>query len=129
MLVYYKNSKWHICAEKVRYIQCEEEVEQYIGSEGHDWWLDFEERWDHTTVLEFIPVVPTEEQMARIAEVNGFRIPDGYGELVGRYVEEGVFPAGYTHPLGLLQLKKEQALQDAYLLELDFRQAMAELGV
>ena len=127
-MLYYKNG-WHLCAEKVRYIQHGEEIEQSVGGEGHDWWVEFEQKWEYTEIQEFILVGPTEEQVARLEEVNQLKVPDGFAGIVGDYVKDGSFPAGYNHPLRLLQLKKEQQLQDNYLLDLDFRQAMSELGV
>ena len=35
------------------YIQHGEEIRQYVMSEGHDWWLEFEEKWEHTEIIEF----------------------------------------------------------------------------
>jgi len=128
-MVYYKNGQWHICAEKVRYLQYGEEITQYVGQEGHDWWVDFEQKWDHTKILEFVPVEPTSDQAARLEEVNQLRIPDGYGGIIGDYVGDGAFPEGFTHPLRALQIQREQLQQDEYLIDLDFRQSLSELGV
>lgn len=128
-MVYYKNGQWHLCEEKVRYIQHDEEVTQYVGQEGHDWWVDFEQRWEHTQIIEFIPVEPTPEQVVKLEKVNQLRLPDGYGTLIGNYVGDGVFPEGFTHPLRPLQIQEEQLQQDEYLVDLDFRQSLSELGV
>lgn len=104
-LVYYKNKTWHLCNEKVRYIQRDEEIEQYVGAEGHDWWINFEH--EHTEIIEFMPVKPTEEQLKRLEEINRLSIPEGFGALVEDYVKEGLFPEGYNHLLGNLKLQKE----------------------
>ena len=106
VLIFYKNG-WRLCNEKVKYIQHGEEIEQYVMSEGHDWWVDFEKKWEHTDIVEFIPVVPTEEQLGRFEEINQLNIPEGFGAELGDYVESGIFPEGYNHILGNLKLQKE----------------------
>ena len=106
-LIFWKKGKWHLCNEKVKYTQHGEEIEQYVMSEGHDWWVDFEEKWEHTEIIEFTPVEPTEEQLGRFEEVIQLNIPEGFGELVEHYVVDGMFPDGLTHPLKELQLQKE----------------------
>ncbi len=128
-MVYYKNGQWRICEEKVHYIQHGEEIAQYVGQEGHQWWADFEDRWEHTEIQEFIPVEPTPEQLARLDEINKLRIPDGFGGELGEYVEHGTFPEGFTHVLRPIQIQREQLQQDEYLIDLDFRQSLSELGV
>ena len=107
ILIFYKNGKWHICTEKVHYTQHGEEITQYVGSEGHDWWVDFEEKWEHTEIIEFIPVETTQEQVDRLEEINQLNIPEGLGSMQSDYVEKELFPEGYTHPLGNLKLQKE----------------------
>jgi len=128
-MIFYKNRKWHMCSEKIRYMQHGEEIEQFVGAEGHDWWIDFEQKHEHTEIIEFVDVVATNEQLARLDEVNQLNIGDGFGEMLGNYVRDGIFPDGFTHPLRNLQLQKEQELQDSYLLDLDFRQSITEMGV
>ena len=128
-MILYKNRKWHMCSEKIRYMQHGEEIEQFVGAEGHDWWIDFEQKHEHTEIIEFVDVVATNEQLARLDEVNQLNIGDGFGEMLGNYVRDGIFPDGFTHPLRNLQLQKEQELQDSYLLDLDFRQSITEMGV
>lgn len=126
-MVHYKNNRWHLCTEKVRYIQHGQEVEQYVGSEGHDWWIDFEERWEHTEIIEFIPVEPTQEQMDRYGEILELGLPDGFGGLLSDYVEKGEFPEGHNHPLAILQLKKENERQGVELSEREIDEIM--LGI
>ena len=107
LMVFYKNGRWHLCNEKVKYMQNDKEITQYVGSEDKQWWLDFEEKWEHTEIIEFIPVEPTQEQVDRLEEINQLNIPDGFGSMLSDYVGNGVFPEGYTHPLGNLKLQKE----------------------
>lgn len=118
-----------MCEHKVKYIQHGEEITQYVMSEGHDWWVDFEEKWEHTEVIEFIDVVANDEQLARFDEISQLNIPEGFNSELSDYVRDGVFPNGINHPLRNLQLQKEQELQDNYLLDLEFRQSMSEMGV
>ena len=128
-MIYYKHGKWNICEEKVRYMQYGKEIVQYVGSEGHDWWVDFEQKWEHTEIMDFIPVESTPEQVARLEKVNRLRIPDGFGGELGDYVERGIFPEGFAHVLRPIQIQEEQLQQDEYLVDLDFRQSLSELGV
>ena len=107
LMVFYKNGRWHLCNEKVKYMQNDKEITQYVGSEDKQWWLDFEEKWEHTEIIEFIPVEPTQEQVDRLEEINQLNIPDGFGSTINSYVEKELFPEGYTHPLGNLKLQKE----------------------
>ena len=128
-MIFYKNGKWHICTEKVHYTQHGEEITQYVGSEGHDWWVDFEQKWEHTEIIEFIPVEATQEQLDRLEEVNQLSIKEGFGYECSRYVEYGIFPEGFNHVLRPIQILKEQNEQDAYLVDNDFRLSLVELGV
>ena len=128
-MLYFKNNRWNVSTEKVRYTQHGEEIEQYVCIEGHDWWLDFEEKWEHTEIQEFIPVEPTPDQLARFEKINKLRVPDGFGGELGTYVEHGIFPEGFTHVLRSIQIQTEQLQQDEYLIDLDFRQSLSELGV
>ena len=128
-MVFYKGGRWHLCAEKVRYTQRGEEIVQYVGQEGYDWWVDFEDRWEHTEIIEFIPVEPTEEQLGRFEEVVQLNVPEGFGGELSAYVEFGIFPEGFNHVLRPIQILKEQNEQDAYLVDNDFRLSLVELGV
>ena len=119
-MIFYKNSKWNLCKEKIRYIQHDKEIEQYVGVEGHDWWIDFAEKWEHTTIIEFIPVEPTGERLQRLEEINQLNVSEGFGALVEDYVKEGIFPNGYNHPLAKLKLEKENK---------NLKQAIGELTV
>ena len=129
ILIFYKNGKWHLCSEKVRYIQHGEEITQYVCSEGHDWWIDFEEKWEHTEIIEFIPVEPTQEQIDRLEEVNQLNIKEGYSAELSNYVEYDIFPEGFNHVLRPLQIQKENSSLSNYVLDVDMRLTMQELGL
>ena len=129
ILIYYKNRKWHFCNEKVKYIQHDKEITQYIGAEGHQWWLDFEEKWEHTEILEFIPVEFPLEYQDRLVEINQLNIGDGHHEIIENFIVNEEFPEGLNHILRPLQIFKQQEEQDKYLIDLDFRQSLTEMGV
>ena len=128
ILLFYKNG-WRLCSEKIRYVQHGEEITQYVGAEGHDWWADFEGKWEHTEIIEFIPVEPTEEQLNRFEEINQLNIKEGFGHECSQYVEFGIFPEGFNHVLRPIQILKEQNEQDGYLVDSDFRLSLLEMGV
>ena len=128
ILIFYKNG-WRLCSEKVKYKQHGEEIEQYVMSEGHDWWVGFEEKWEHTDIIEFIEVEPTQEQLSRFEEVAQFNIPEGFSGELSDYVENGVFPEGINHVLRPIQILKQQDEQDDYLVDSDFRLSLLEMGV
>lgn len=106
----------------VKYIQHGEEIEQYVGSEGKEWWIDFAERWEHTEIIEFIPIESTEEQIKRLEEINQLNIPDGYGDILSNYVKNGVFPEELNHPLRHLQIAKENEQQGVELSEREIQE-------
>lgn len=128
ILIFYKNG-WRLCNEKVKYIQHGEEIEQYVMSEGHDWWVDFEGKWEHTEIIEFIPVEPTGEQLGRFEEVVQLNVPEGFGAELGSYVEFGIFPEDFNHVLRPIQILKQQDEQDDYLVDSDFRLSLLEMEV
>lgn len=121
-MVFYKNRRWHLCNEKVKYTQNGKEIEQYVGSEGHDWWEDFEQKHEHTEIIEFIPVEPTEEQLIRLEEINELNIPDGFSDMVSNYVKDKIFPESFNHPLRKLQVYKENIQQGIELSEREIQE-------
>lgn len=115
-------------------MQNDKEITQYVGSEDKQWWLDFEEKWEHTEIIEFIPVEPTQEQVDRLEEINQLNIPDGFGSMLSDYVENGTFPEGFNHPLRNLQVYKENIQQGIELSEREIQeiiqgQQMSDLEV
>lgn len=111
-----------MCEHKVKYIQHGEEITQYVGSEGHDWWVDFEGKWEHTEIIEFIPVEPTQEQLDRFEEINQLNIKEGFGHECSQYVEFGIFPESFNHPLRKLQVYKENIQQGIELSEREIQE-------
>ena len=123
-MVYFKDNEWHIVTEKVLYKQDGEELENFVGQEGKEWWYGV----TGVEVVEFTPVDVYSQQLERLDEVNRLNIGDGFGELVGDYVLYDIFPNDILHPLWDLQILKQQLIQDEYLLDLEFRQSMTEMG-
>lgn len=115
-MLYRNNGEWVVCPFKVKYIQNGEELEAYT----HDkqWWLDFEEKWDNTRIIEFENIQYTIEQLQRYEAIR--HIGDGFGEQCSNYVKDGVFPEGINHPLRAIQIeaenKKMQKLIDTLII-------------
>lgn len=108
----YKDSEGlKLSTKKVRYIQNGEEIEQFVGSEGTQWWIDFANKWEHTNIVEFVDVVYTAEQLARYEEIKTMDINES---VLQEYVENGMAGQG----LEVLALKKENE---------ELRQLLADL--
>ena len=126
-MIYYKNG-WHIASEDIHYTSTEdgvvEEITQPVGSEGHDWWLAFEERWDHMDIVEFTPrEEPTAAELERLAEINEVIKKEGYHGYVEDYVFNDKFPEELDHPLTAIQNKRTR-------LELEeLKQAFAAMNI
>lgn len=103
-MLYKDNVGLKLSDTKVKYIRDGEESEQFVSSEGKQWWLDFAEKWDHTKIIEFVDVEYTDEQLSRFEEIESL---DANEEILNNYVIEGVFPIETDHPLRNLQLQKE----------------------
>ena len=122
------NNGFKLYPWKVRYIQHEEEIEQW-ALPNKEWWTDFADKWEHTEIIEFIEVELTAEQLARAREIEQLQISEGHRDICIDYILEGVFPEGITHPLRDLQVQRESLVRDEYLIDLDFRVSLMELGV
>lgn len=81
---------WRLAEHTVRYIQKSEEIEQVVGEEGKEWWLDFAGKWEHTQIIEFTDLYYTPEQLARLEEIQ--EIGEGYMEACSDYVLNGNIP-------------------------------------
>lgn len=103
-MVYYKDNEWHIANEKVIYTQNGEQLENFVGQEGKDWW----DNVNGVTDIDFVPVDIYAEQLDRLAEVNQLGIGDGFSELITNYVMENQFPGNLTHKLREIQIEKEK---------------------
>lgn len=129
-MLYRKNGSWALPPFKVIYKQHGETIEQY--SHDKQWWLDFAEKWDHTEIIEFVDVTYTDEQKARLAEVQNTE--EGFEYYAARYVFDGVFPNQLEgeekmedHPFRVLQLEKENKQLGQLATDLDLRLLMQEL--
>ncbi len=123
-MLLYKNGNWHLCLEKVRYTQHGEEITQYVGEEGKQWWVDFEKKWDHTKILEFIPVEPTEKQLARYEEIKN--MPQDFADVYSNYVKAGeIASVPASHPFNLIVLRRENEELGQLLTDLELRLLMA----
>lgn len=86
-MLYYKNNKWHICPYKAKYTTHGEPQEKYTTDKK--WWENFVNKWWHHENLRFEPVKPTDEQLARLDEINNAGIPQGFMADALMYVEYG----------------------------------------
>ena len=121
-------SKLKLYPWKVKYIQHGEEVEQW-ALPNKEWWIDFAEKWENTEIIEFVEMNLTGEQLARAREIEQLIIDEGHRDICIDYILDGVFPEGINHPLRNLQLQRESLVRDEYLIDLDFRVSLMELGV
>jgi len=112
----------------VRYRQHEQEIEQW-AIPNKQWWIDFAEKWENTEIIEFVEMNLTGEQLARAREIEQLIIDEGHRDICIDYILDGVFPEGINHPLRNLQLQRESLVRDEYLIDLDFRVSLMELGV
>jgi hypothetical protein len=93
---------WNLAEYTVRYTQRGEEIEQIVGEEGKEWWLDFADKWDHTQIIEFTDLHYTPEQVARLEEIQ--EIGEGYMEACSDYVLNGNIPD--AEPFETMKLKQ-----------------------
>lgn len=112
-MLYYKNNQWNMSEQKVKYTQNKETIEQFVGQEGKEWWLEFVKLHKDTKIIEFIDVIPTTEQIARLEEVNQLNISDGHSGILSDYVIRNTFPLEVNHILKDLQnSKRNYELED-----------------
>lgn len=128
-MIFYRDGQWSVSRLKIKYTRNGEEEIKNVGSEGKQWWLDFETKWDDMEIVEFTPVEVTQEQEDRLVEINNLSVPEGRVNIVSDFVMYGMFPIEVEHILRNLQTVKEKQEQDKYLLDLEFRQSLQELGV
>lgn len=102
---------WNLAEYTVRYTHRGEEVEQIVGEEGKEWWLDFAEKWEDTNIVEFTDMVYTEEQLARLEEIKNLDIADN---IANEYVMDGIIGAG----MEVFALEKENAKLRGLLADL-----------
>ena len=110
-MLYKQNNELKLATSKVVYTKNGEQFEQIVGEEGQQWWLDFAEKWEHTSVIGFTDMVYTDEQLARFEEIKDLDVADG---IANNYVMDGVIGEG----LGMLALQKKNAELESLLADL-----------
>ena len=88
-MVYY-DEKFKLAEEQITYIHRDEKVTKPIGSEGKDWWLEFEKKWQDMKIIEIKPFKPTEEQLKRFEVIKDLS-EEKYFDA-NYYMENGEFP-------------------------------------
>ena len=136
-----KGNRFELYPHKVKYIQHGKEIEQW-ALPNKEWWIDFADKWEHTEIIEFTEVELTEEQQARVTEIEELPMSEAFRGICIDYILNGVFPEGINHPLRDLQIQKEnqeqgidlsereiqEIIQGQQMSDLDIRVLMLELG-
>lgn len=102
-MLYKDNGEWKLSEKKITYIENNGEVENFICSEGEEWWNSYVKLWG-VTVKSIEDLEYTEEQVNRLSEIKD--IPEGYSDICIEYVLNGAFPTYDNHPLKSIQLSK-----------------------
>lgn len=105
MTVYYENNEWHLSKYKVNYTDENKPLENTVGKEGKSWWTELAKNSTSIADVTFTNVTLTEEEKARIEQVNQLRVPDGFTSTVSLYVKEGRFPERPDHALKDLEYR------------------------
>ena len=99
-MLYKEGEELKMATKKVKYTQRGEEIEQFVGVEGQQWWNDFAEKWEHTSIIGFEDAEYTAEQLRRFEEIKGLDLADN---IATEYVVDGFVNKG----LEILVLQKE----------------------
>lgn len=123
-----RGDRWILYPHKVKYVQYGNEHEQW-ALPNKQWWIDFGDYWEHTGIIEFTEVELNEEQITRFEEIKD--MPEDFADVYTEYVLTGEFPNDFpsAHPLMLIKAQKMNANNTDYLLDVDFRLMMVELGM
>lgn len=125
-----KWNQWQIYLFKVKGIRHGESFEQW-AIPNKQWWIDFENKWDHTNVTGFEEIELTEEQIARYEEIKD--MPEDFFDMYVGYIltsntsDDVDLPT--NHPFQILRMKKKNDENTDYLVDVDFRLSMVELGI
>jgi tetraacyldisaccharide-1-P 4'-kinase len=112
-MVIYENGEYTPCSYRVTLQN--RGVEETHYANFRTYWEDMVAKHDHLTNLNFEEVTFSAEQDARLQEISGLGIPQGFQSEVRKYVEDASFPDGYNHPLSDLKQKKEKEKYDSDL--------------
>jgi len=111
---------WELPTRTVRYTRDGKEFDQIMGDEDEQWWHDFAQQWPETTIIEFADLHYTEEQLARLAEIQ--EVEAQYQEELERYVMDGIIPdIPFFAP-------KPEEVQAQILLNTEFLVILAEIN-
>lgn len=90
MILFNENkNEYEFCTYKINYTHNGETVEKYVGSEGIEWWKEFEKEWDTMKINSIIQFKPTKQQETRLEELKSFGIKGHFPNEVSYYVEKG----------------------------------------
>ena len=87
-MLYYRGNEWNICPFIAHYTSYGKQEFKYTNNKK--WWQDFVQKWWHTDNLSFSDVIPTQNQLNRLDEINNANIPEGFGSESSNYVESGI---------------------------------------
>lgn len=128
-MLYHKNNNYHLPKHKVFYTDNGDQLENYVGSEGKKWWTELTKIHDGIKITKFEELTYTDEQKGRLEEVNQLNVPDGFSTVVADYVLDNQFSEQPNHVLKDLENKIRRELDNDYLIDLDFRMSMTEMGM
>jgi len=114
-LIIYENGEYTPCTYRV--ILQNRGVEETHYANFRTYWEDMVAKHEYLTNLSFEEITFSAEQDARLQEISGLDIPQGFQAEVREYVENGNFPEGLDNPLASLKYKKE--MNDAYKMILE----------
>ncbi len=122
-MLYKTHDGWRLPERTVIYTQNGQTIEQPVGEEGIEWWQQFADKWEHTEIIEFTELHYTDEQLARLGEVQN--IGEGYTAECESYVIDGTIPD--AEPFKIIRLEKEKAELQGVLD--DLIQVLVDKGV
>jgi hypothetical protein len=95
---------WELPKYKVNYTQNGENIEQYVGIEGKQWWLDYSTTWKMPVL--FTDLTYTPEQLYRLTKVQ--QMGPGYQDIIEDYVINGNIPN--ADPFSMLRIEQLETL-------------------
>lgn len=115
----YFDEKIKLAEEQITYIHGDKTVTKPIGSEGKDWWLEFEKEWQDMKIIEIKPFVATEEQLKKFEEIKD--LPEDNLAEAMYYMENGEFPTPPPEPapkpsVEEMQIATMEAIGEIYAL-------------
>lgn len=130
-MLFRKNGMWQLCDKRLTYEDGEDTHTILTGDIS--WWEMFAATWGHVKILSVEEVWYSEEQHKRYEHIK--YMPEDFEQIYSHYVEFGEIHEDAVnlrpeHPFNIIVLKhKELADNSAYLLNVDFRLLMVELGL